>query len=177
MIFKATALVGVFVLEPERHEDDRGFFARTWEPDELRAHGLDAAIAQASVSFNHRRGTVRGLHYQVAPFEEAKLVRVTRGAVFDVVVDARPGSPTRGRHVAVTLSAEEGNQIYIPPGCAHGFQTLADATEVSYLISARYSPEHARGFRFDDPALAIPWPEPVTVISARDRSLPPFPVE
>ena len=177
MIFKATALEGVFVLEPERHEDERGFFARTWDPDELRAHGLDTEIAQGSVSFNHRRGTLRGLHYQVAPFEEAKLVRVTRGAVFDVVVDVRPGSPTRGQHVAVRLTAEEGNQIYIPPGCAHGFQTLADASEVSYLISARYSPEHARGFRFDDPALAIPWPEPVTVISARDRALPPFPVE
>jgi dTDP-4-dehydrorhamnose 3,5-epimerase len=177
VIFKATALEGVFVLEPERHEDERGFFARTWDPDELRAHGLDATIAQASVSFNHRRGTLRGLHFQIAPFEEAKLVRVTRGAAFDVVVDARSGSPTRGQHVAVTLTAEEGNQIYIPPGCAHGFQTLADATEVSYLISARYSPEHARGFRFDDPTLAIPWPEPVTVISARDRALPPFPVE
>ena len=177
MIFKATALPGVFVLEPERHEDERGFFARTYDPDELRAHGLDPAVAQASVSFNHRRGTLRGLHYQAAPCEEAKLVRVTRGAVFDVVVDARSGSPTRGRHVAVTLSAEDGNQLYVPAGCAHGFQTLADATEVSYLISAPYSPAHARGFRFDDPTLAIPWPESVTVVSARDRALPAFRVE
>jgi dTDP-4-dehydrorhamnose 3,5-epimerase len=177
VIFKATALAGVFVIEPERHEDERGFFARTWDHEELRAHGLDATIAQASVSFNRRRGTLRGLHYQAAPFEEAKLVRVTRGAVFDVVVDARSSSPTRGQHVAVTLGAEEGNQIFIPVGCAHGFQTLADATEVSYLISARYSPEHGGGFRFDDPTLAIPWPEPVTAISARDRELPPFPAE
>jgi len=177
VIFHATALHGVFVITPEPHADERGYFARIYDPDELAAHGLDATIAHGSVSFNHRRGTLRGLHYQAPPFEEAKLVRVTRGAVFDVAVDARPGSPTRGRHVAVTLSAEEGNQIYIPTGCAHGFQTLADATEVSYLISARYSPQHARGFRFDDPTLAIPWPEPVTVISARDRELPPFPVE
>jgi dTDP-4-dehydrorhamnose 3,5-epimerase len=177
VIFKATALLGVFVLEPERHEDERGFFARTWDPEELRAQGLDPTIAQASVSFNDRRGTLRGLHYQAVPCEEAKLVRVTRGAVFDVVVDARRGSSTRGRYVAVTLSAEAGNQIYVPPGCAHGFQTLADATEVSYLISAPYSPAHARGFRFDDPTLAIPWPEPVTVISARDRALPAFPLE
>ncbi|HXT50101.1 MAG TPA: dTDP-4-dehydrorhamnose 3,5-epimerase [Thermoanaerobaculia bacterium] len=177
MIFKSTALVGVFVIEPERHEDERGFFARSWDAEELRGHGLDATIAQASVSFNHRRGTLRGLHFQGAPHEEAKLVRVTRGAVFDVVVDARPGSPTRGQHVAVELSAEAGNQVYVPPGCAHGFQTLADATEVSYLISTPYSPAHARGYRYDDPTLAIPWPEPVTVISARDRALPPFPVE
>jgi dTDP-4-dehydrorhamnose 3,5-epimerase len=177
VIFKATALAGVFVLEPERHADDRGFFARTYDPEQLRAHGLDATIAQGSVSFNHRRGTMRGLHYQAPPFEEAKLVRVTRGAIFDVVVDARAGSPTRGQHVTVTLTADDGNQIYVPPGCAHGFQTLADATEVSYLISARYSPEHACGFRFDDPTLAIPWPEPVTAISARDRALPPFPPE
>jgi dTDP-4-dehydrorhamnose 3,5-epimerase len=177
VIFKATALPGVFVLELERHPDERGFFARTYDPEELRAQGLDPTVAQASVSFNHRRGTLRGLHYQAAPLEEAKLVRVTRGAVFDVVVDVRSGSPTRGRHVAVTLSADEGNQLYVPPGCAHGFQTLADATEVSYLISVPYSPAHARGYRYDDPTLAIPWPEPVTVISARDRALPPFRVE
>ncbi|HEV8629155.1 MAG TPA: dTDP-4-dehydrorhamnose 3,5-epimerase [Thermoanaerobaculia bacterium] len=177
MIFTATALPGVFVLAPERHADERGFFVRTYDRDELAAHGLDPTIAQGNLSFNHRRGTLRGLHFQAAPYAEAKLVRCSRGAIFDVVVDVRPGSPTRGRHVSVTLSADDGRQVYVPAGFAHGFQTLLDATEVSYQISAPFSAAHGRGFRYDDPTLAIPWPEPVTVISARDRELPRFPVE
>jgi dTDP-4-dehydrorhamnose 3,5-epimerase len=172
MIFRAAPLAGVWALHPERHLDERGWFARTWDPGELAAHGLDTAVAQCSVSFNHRRGTLRGLHWQAPPCGEAKLVRVTRGAVWDVVVDLRRGSPTRGEHFAATLSAEEGNQLYVPVGCAHGFLTLEDATEVSYQISVPYSPAHARGVRWDDPELAIPWPSPPAVISARDRALP-----
>lgn len=174
MIFRPTPLAGVYLLAPERHADDRGYFARTFCRRELAAHGLATEVAQGSVSFNHRRGTVRGMHYQVAPHEEAKLVRCTAGAVFDAVVDARPGSPTCGRFYTAVLSAESGAQLYIPPGCAHGFQTLTDGAELSYLISAFYAPESARGFRYDDPEVAIPWPEPVTVISDRDLAFPPF---
>jgi dTDP-4-dehydrorhamnose 3,5-epimerase len=174
MIFRSTALPGVFLLDIERHEDGRGHFARTFAAEEFATHGLSTAVVQCSTSFNHLRGTVRGLHLQAAPFEEAKLVRVTRGSAFDVVVDVRPGSPTRGRHVAAVLSAEAGTQVYVPPGFAHGFQTLEDATEVSYQISAPYSAEHARGYRFDDPALSIRWPIEMTMISDRDLMLPRF---
>jgi dTDP-4-dehydrorhamnose 3,5-epimerase len=172
MILRPASLTGVYVLHAERHPDDRGFFARTYDRGELAAHGLDPTVAQCSVSFNHRRGTLRGLHWQAAPCSETKLVRVTRGAVWDVVVDLRAGSPTRGAHFAVTLSADEGDQLYVPVGFAHGFLTLEDATEVAYQISAPYSPLHARGVRWDDPDLAIPWPAPPVVISARDRALP-----
>ena len=174
MIFRETALPGAWVLTPERFEDERGFFARTYCRRDFEARGLDPEIAQCSVSYNHRRGTLRGLHFQIAPHEEVKLVRVTRGAVWDVIVDLRPDSPTFRQHVAVILSAEEGNQLYIPKGMAHGFQTLADDTEVFYQISAFYAPEAARGYRCDDPAFAIPWPEPVTVMSEKDRNLPLF---
>jgi dTDP-4-dehydrorhamnose 3,5-epimerase len=174
VIFRDTGLAGVVLLEPERREDARGYFARTFDRDELAARGLEAAVVQCSTSVNHLRGTVRGLHLQVPPCAEAKLVRVTRGAVFDVVVDVRPGSATRGRHVSVVLDAAAGKQVYVPPGFAHGFQTLEDETEVFYLISAPYSAEHARGYRYDDPTLAIPWPEPMTMISDRDLLLPRF---
>jgi dTDP-4-dehydrorhamnose 3,5-epimerase len=174
MIFRETPLPGAWVLEPERIADERGFFARTWCRRDFEARGLDPSIAQCSVSFNHRRGTLRGLHFQVEPHAEVKLVRVTRGAVWDVIVDLRPGSPTFRQRFAVVLSAEAGHQLYIPKGMAHGFQTLEDATEVAYQISAFYAPEAARGYRWNDPAFAIPWPEPVTVISERDRNLPLF---
>ena len=174
MIFKETPLAGAFVLEPERFEDDRGFFARTWDRDQFEAFGLDPEVAQCSVSFNHRRGTLRGLHFQAPPREETKLVRCTRGRLWDVIVDVRPGSSTRGRHFAVVLSAEEGNALYVPKGMAHGFITLEDATEVFYQISERYSPDHSRGYRWDDPIFAIPWPEPVEVMSDKDRNLPFF---
>jgi dTDP-4-dehydrorhamnose 3,5-epimerase len=174
MIFRETPLAGAWVLEPERFEDERGFFARTYCRREFEARGLDPAIAQCSVSFNHRRGTLRGLHFQTAPHEEVKLVRVTRGAVWDVIVDLRPGSPTLRRHFAVVLSAENRHELYIPKGMAHGFQTLEDAAEVFYQISEFYAPESARGFRWDDPAFAIPWPEPVTIISEKDLNLPLF---
>ena len=174
MIFHEAPLAGVFVLEPERREDPRGFFQRTFDREAFAAHGLDPAVEQGSVSFNRLRGTVRGLHFQAAPFEETKLVRASRGSIFDVVVDVREGSPTRGQHFSLTLAADSGLQVYVPPGFAHGFQTLEDNTEVSYLISAPYSADHARGYRFDDPSLAIPWPEPVTMISDRDLTLPRF---
>jgi dTDP-4-dehydrorhamnose 3,5-epimerase len=174
MIFRETPLPGAWVLEPERITDERGFFARTYCRRDFEARGLDPTIAQCSVSSNHRRGTLRGLHFQADPHAEVKLVRVTRGAVWDVIVDLRPGSPTFKRHFAVVLSAEVGNQLYIPKGMAHGFQTLEDSTEVFYQISAFYAPEAAWGYRWDDPAFAIPWPEPVTVISEKDRTLPLF---
>lgn len=174
MIFKETGLAGAWVIEPRRFEDERGFFARTYDREGFAARGLDPRIEQCSVSYNHRKGTVRGLHFQTAPRAEDKLVRCTRGAIFDAIVDLRPGSATFGLHFAVVLSAEEGNQLYIPKGMAHGFQTLEDATEVSYQISEVYSPEHARGYRWDDPAFGIAWPLPVSVISEKDRNLPLF---
>lgn len=174
MIFRETALPGAWVLTPERFEDERGFFARTYCRRDFESRGLDPDIAQCSVSWNHRRGTLRGLHFQTAPHEEVKLVRVTRGAIWDVIVDLRPDSPTFRQHAAVVLSAEGGHQLYIPKGMAHGFQTLADETEVFYQISAFYAPEAARGYRWDDPAFGIPWPEPVTVMSEKDRNLPLF---
>jgi dTDP-4-dehydrorhamnose 3,5-epimerase len=174
MIFRETPLAGAWLLEPERIEDERGFFARTWCRDEFAKHGLDPTVAQCSVSNNDRRGTLRGLHFQIAPHEEVKLVRVTHGAVWDVIVDLRPDSPTFKQHFSVVLSDEEGSQLYIPKGMAHGFQTLEDATEVFYQISEPYVPESVRGYRWDDPAFAIPWPEAVSVISERDRRLPLF---
>lgn len=174
MIFRETPLAGAWILEPERFADERGFFARTYCRRDFEERGLDPAVAQCSVSFNHRRGTLRGLHFQAAPHEEVKLVRVTRGAVWDVIVDLRPGSPTSGRHFGVTLTAEEGNALYIPKGFAHGFQTLEDGSEVFYQISTFYAPESARGYRWDDPAFAIPWPEPPSVISEKDLNLPRF---
>jgi dTDP-4-dehydrorhamnose 3,5-epimerase len=174
MILRETPLAGAFVVEAERIEDERGFFARTWSRGEWTAHGLDPEIAQCSVSFNHRRGTLRGLHFQTAPFEEVKLVRCTCGSIWDVIVDIRAGSPTRGHCFSLVLSAEARNALYVPKGFAHGFLTLEDASEVFYQISAPYSAEHARGYRWDDPTFAIPWPEPATVISDRDRNLPLF---
>jgi dTDP-4-dehydrorhamnose 3,5-epimerase len=174
MIFRETPLAGAWVLEPERIADERGFFARTYCRHDFAARGLDPAIAQCSVSFNHRRGTVRGLHFQIAPHEEVKLVRVTQGKIWDVIVDLRLESPTFRRYFAIVLSARNGRQLYIPKGMAHGFQTLAKGTEVFYQISELYAPESARGYRWDDPSFAIPWPEPVTVASERDRNLPRF---
>ena len=174
MIFTATAVPGVFVVEPERRDDERGFFARTFCAREFAERGLDARIAQCSVSYSPRRATLRGLHYQAAPHAEAKLVRCTRGEIFDVAVDLRPGSTTFKRHVALTLSAEDRRAVYIPPGCAHGFETLTDDTEVLYQISEFHVPEAARGMRWDDPAFAIQWPLAPAVISERDRSYPDF---
>jgi dTDP-4-dehydrorhamnose 3,5-epimerase len=170
--FLTTALPDTWLLEPERHADVRGYFARTWCAQELAGRGLVPGLAQCSVSFNHRRGTLRGMHYQAPPFAEVKLVRCVRGALLDVALDLRPDSPSFGRHVAVELSAENGRALYIPRGFAHGFYTLADASEVEYLISAEYRPEAARGVRFDDPRFGLPWPGRVEVIAPRDRDYP-----
>lgn len=169
-----TSLPGVFVIEPEEARDERGSFARTFCRELFTSWGLDPRVEQCSLSRNRTKGGVRGLHYQVAPHAEAKLVRCVRGAIFDVVVDLREASPTRLRWISVELDADSARAVYIPEGCAHGFQTLSDDAEVYYQISAPYVPEAARGVRFDDPALAIAWPLPVSTISARDAAFPPL---
>jgi len=172
VIFRESPLHGAFVLEPERPPDDRGFFARTFCQREFEAHGLSPITAQCNISFNHRAGTLRGLHYQASPHEEAKLVRVTRGAVFDAIVDLRPDSPSFQEHFTVTLTAEQGNQLYVPEGFAHGFQTLENDTEVFYQMSQFFQPDAGRGYRYDDPAFGITWPLPVSVVSEKDLGLP-----
>jgi len=159
----------VLVVELVRLEDERGFFARSFCQREFEAQGLNPRLAQCNVSFNHRRGTLRGLHFQAKPHEEAKLVRCTRGAIWDVAVDLREGSPTRLRWHAVELNAENRLGLYVPEGFAHGFQTLADDTEVLYQMSEFYHPELARGVRWDDPNLGIRWPLPDPILSERDR--------
>jgi dTDP-4-dehydrorhamnose 3,5-epimerase len=174
MNLKPTPIPGVFVIEPERHADERGFFARLWSPDALSAHGLNASLAQISLSYNERRGTLRGLHYQAPPMQETKIVRCTRGAIFDVAVDLRPESPTFRRWTAHELTESNRSMLYIPEGCAHGFQTLADGCEVLYFISCAYSPSHGRGVRWDDPAFGIEWPAGDRIMNARDRTYPDF---
>ena len=177
MIFKGTDIDGVWVIEPERHDDERGFFARTWEPEEFRERGLNSDLAQCSISYNRARGTLRGLHYQAAPHEEAKLVRCTAGAIFDVAVDLRPDAPTFTDWFGVELSAENRLALFVPEGCAHGFLTLADDSEVHYQISQAYVPDAGRGVRWDDPAFAIRWPSEVVVINERDKSYADFQLE
>jgi dTDP-4-dehydrorhamnose 3,5-epimerase len=172
VIFQPTRIEGVWTLEPERRADARGFFARTWCAAEMAERGLDARLSQASISFNARAGTLRGLHYQAAPDGEAKVVRCTAGAIHDVALDLRPGSPTRGHWTAVELSAENRRALYIPEGVAHGFQSLVDGAEVLYLISVPQAPESARGVRWNDPGFGIEWPLPVSEISVRDASYP-----
>lgn len=174
MIFRETTIHDVWVIEPELHEDERGFFARTWDAEEFAEHGLSGRLVQTSISFNRRRGTLRGLHYQGAPHEEAKLVRCTAGAIFDVAADLRPDSPTFKEWIGVELSAANRHALYVPEGCAHGFLTIADDSEVSYLMSAVQVAEAARGVRFDDPTFAIAWPGAITVINERDRSYADF---
>jgi dTDP-4-dehydrorhamnose 3,5-epimerase len=174
MKFVETLLPGAFVLEPEPAGDGRGFFARNFCAHEFAERGLNPSIAQCSVSFNHRRGTLRGMHYQSAPFEEAKLVRCTAGAIHDVILDLRPFSPSFRNWIAVELSAANRRMVYIPAGMAHGFQTLEDASEVFYQISKPYSAEHASGVRWDDPAFAIRWPLRDPILSERDRNYPDF---
>ncbi len=174
MIFAETALRGVYRIEPERREDERGFFARVWCRREFEERGLRPAIAQINVAFSPKRGTLRGLHFQLAPRQEVKVVRCTRGALLDVVVDLRTDSPTYRRWVGVELTAENGCMVYVPEGCAHGYQTLADDTELCYQTSEPYAPELARGIRYDDAAFGIAWPLPVTSISEADRSWPDY---
>ena len=174
MIFTPTALPGVWVVAPEPVEDVRGFFARTWCEREFTAHGLEGRWVQSSVSFNKKKGTLRGMHFQRAPYEEVKLVRCVRGALYDVVLDLRRASPAYKRHVAVELSADSRKAVYVPPGVAHGFQTLVDDTEILYEISTPYTPSHAAGVRWNDPAFGIAWPDPDPIMSDRDRGYPDF---
>jgi dTDP-4-dehydrorhamnose 3,5-epimerase len=174
LIFTETKLAGAFVIELERHTDERGFFARTFCQQEFEAHGLKAEVAQCNVSCNKRKGTLRGMHYQAAPFAEAKLVRCTAGSIYDVIIDLRPASATFKRHFAVELSAENHRMLYIPEDFAHGFQTLEDDTEVFYQMAKQYSAEHARGVRWNDPAFGIEWPKGERIIIERDRNYPDF---
>lgn len=174
MIFSETKLNGVFVLDLEPIEDERGFFARTFCREEFMQQGLVSSFDQTSVSFNSAAGTLRGMHYQVAPFEEAKLVRCTMGRMYDVALDLRGNSPTFLSWIGVELSARNRRAMYIPGGCAHGFLTLADDCEVLYNITPAFHGQSARGVRWDDPVFGIQWPIDVKVISARDRAFPDF---
>ncbi len=173
MIFTPTELAGVWRIDLERRADLRGQFARSFCAEEFAAHGLPAGFVQCNISCNARRGTLRGLHWQADPHPEGKLVRCTRGAIFDVAVDLRPGSPTLHRWIGVELSADNGSALFIPPGFAHGFQTLADTTEVFYQMTEPYRPGLSRGARWDDPAFGIQWPLPDPLLSERDLNHPP----
>lgn len=172
MKFTPTPLAGAWLIEPELLTDERGFFARTWCRREFEQHGLTAGLAQCNISFTQRKGTIRGLHFQRPPHAEAKLVRCTAGAIYDVIVDLRPDSPTLHHWFAAELSAENRRLLFAPADFAHGFQTLTDNAEVAYQMSAFYEPEAASGVRWDDPALAITWPLPLAAISGRDAAWP-----
>jgi dTDP-4-dehydrorhamnose 3,5-epimerase len=174
MIFCTTPIPNVVELKLEERCDERGFFARTWCQQEFEDHGLNSRLVQCSISSNRRRGTLRGMHYQSSPHAEAKLVRCTKGSVFDVVLDLRPTSPTYKKWHSVVLTADAHNMIYVPEGCAHGFLTLADDSEILYQMSEFYHPESAQGVRWNDPAFQIAWPSEAELISERDRSYPDF---
>jgi dTDP-4-dehydrorhamnose 3,5-epimerase len=174
MIWRETELRGAFVVESERAEDERGWFARIYDEGELEQRGLAARFPQGSSAFNKERGTLRGLHYQAEPHAEAKLVRCIRGSLYDVIVDLRPGSATFKQWVAVELTAADGSVLYVPEGLAHGYLTLEDETEALYLISAPYAPDAARGVRWDDPAFGIEWPHDPRVMSEKDKAWPDF---
>jgi dTDP-4-dehydrorhamnose 3,5-epimerase len=174
VLFRETELPGAFVIELQKCEDERGFFARSWCQKEFEARGLNPRTVQCNVSFNKLKGTLRGMHYQVVPCAEAKLVRCTRGAICDVIIDLRRESVTYKQHVSEVLSSNNYKALFIPEGFAHGFQTLEDDSEVFYQMSAYYSPEHQRGLRYNDPAFKINWPIDVTMISDRDRNYEDF---
>jgi len=174
MQFSEAALSGVYLIELETAEDERGSFARSFCVDEFEEAGIEFSIVQANISFNNFAGTLRGMHFQGHPHGESKIVRCTRGAIFDVALDLRAESETFCQWHGVELNAENRKALLIPQGCAHGFQTLSKSTEVHYLMSERYMPETADGVRFDDPAFRIDWPKTVSSISARDRSWPDF---
>jgi len=166
--FTETKLKGTYIIEPEPIEDERGFFARSWCQQEFEAHGLNPNLVQCNISFNKKKGTLRGMHYQVAPHEEAKLVRCSKGAIYDVIIDLRPDSPTFKQWIAVELTAKNYKMLYIPEGFAHGFQSLEDNTEVFYQMSEFYHPECARGVCWDDLAFKIEWPKNDRIISEKD---------
>ena len=174
MIFTETPLHGAYRIAPEKIEDERGFFARAWCQHEFAERGLKANLAQCNISFNRLQGTLRGLHYQVAPYTEAKLVRCTRGVTYDVIIDLRPDSPTFLQHHATILSAQDHTMLYVPEGFALGFETLEDNTEVFYQMSEFYTPTAGRGIRWNDPAFGIMWPEPPCQIAERDQHYPDF---
>jgi len=174
MIFREAELKGIYVIDPERVEDERGFFARTWCQHEFQTNGLNIRWVQGNIAFNKRKGTLRGLHYQAPPFEEIKLVRCTLGAIYDVAIDLRLNSPTFKKWMAVELTSENRRMVYIPQGIAHGYQTLADNTEVLYQISEFFHQESTKGVRWNDPAFNIHWPIDINVISDRDRSFLSF---
>ena len=174
MIFKETQLEGAFIIEPERLADERGFFARTWDQREFEAQGLNQRLAQCNVSYNRKKGTLRGMHYQAKPYEEAKLVRCTMGGIYDVMIDLRRESATFKQWTGIELTADNSRMHYIPEGFAHGFLTLEDHTEVFYQMSEIYVPDKARGVRWNDPAFGVSWPIAVQVISERDKNYPDF---
>lgn len=175
MIFTETKLAAAFIIDIDKLEDPRGFFGRAWSREEFGARGLSTTFVQANIALSHRKGTLRGLHYQAAPHEEAKLIRCSRGAVFDVAVDLRPSSVTYKQWISAELTADNYRMLYIPEGCAHGYQTLTDDAEVFYLVSASYSPQAERGIRYDDPGIGINWPLEPGVVSDKDRGWPPYP--
>jgi len=172
VIFTPTAIAGVAIIDLEPRQDDRGFFARAFDRAEFVAAGLDPHVEQANISFNRRAGTLRGMHFQVAPHAESKLIRCTRGAIVDTIVDMRGDSPTRLQHVSVELTADNRRALFVPAYFAHGYQTLADDTEVTYMVSGAYAPGAERGLRHDDPALGLSWPLPVADASPKDMSWP-----
>lgn len=174
MRFEPAGLAGAYIVHLDEMSDDRGFFARTACTEEFAAAGLVGRFAQSSISFNHEAGTLRGMHFSVGPHAETKLVRCTSGAVLDVLVDVRPGSATRGRTVSCRLDAGTRRSLYVPHGVAHGFQTLADGSEVLYMIDEPFRAEAARGFRWNDPVVAVDWPLPVAAMSERDANYPNF---
>jgi dTDP-4-dehydrorhamnose 3,5-epimerase len=174
VIFRETPLSGAFIIDLERHEDERGFFARTWCQREFAEMGLTSELSQCNVSYNRRRGTLRGMHWQEVPHAEAKVVRCTRGVIWDAIIDLRPDSTTYMDHFGIELSAASGRSLYIPEGMAHGFVTLDDHCEVSYLMSEFYEPTAARGVRWNDPAFAINWPLTNPVLHPRDAAYPDY---
>lgn len=176
MIFSETKLDGAYILDLEKYEDERGFFARAFCQEEFEEHDLNPVVAQTNISLSKHKGTLRGMHYQVAPHQEAKLVRCTAGALYDVIIDLRPDSSTYTEWVGVELTRENHRMLYVPEGFAHGFITLADDTEVTYQVSEFYAPGAERGVRYDDPAFDIEWPIPVEVISEKDKHWDDFAV-
>jgi dTDP-4-dehydrorhamnose 3,5-epimerase len=174
MIFTETKLSGAYVVDIERMEDERGFFARSWCRNEFVAHGLNPQLVQCNISFNAAKGTLRGMHYQEKPCEEEKLIRCTMGAIYDVIIDLRPDSPGFKKYYSIVLTPDNRKMLYVPKGFAHGFLTLEDNTEVFYQMTEYYAPGHARGVRWNDPQFGIKWPSDVRVIADRDRNYPDF---
>lgn len=174
MKFTETELGDAWIVDLEQLADERGFFARAWCKNEFAQHQITSELAQANISFNHTKGTIRGMHYQIEPYGEAKFVRCIRGAIYDVIIDLRPGSDTYRRWLGVELLADTHRALFVPQGFAHGFQTLTDNTEVFYQVSQFYTPGAEQGLRYDDPSFNIEWPEPVSIISEKDASWPDF---